>query len=236
MNPENRVLLSDDIDQYINIIGKPANGLSILDPSSEIWYCWDILVQADFIFGFFWGFWVYIKWIIITPRPTTELILTKKLAICRPWLRKIEEVRNTVGKFRKVNNILNLRLRNIMAIHIRTKLRTTWSWGEQVKCHLYKNKRCKDHTFVVWIVKILKDLLLILWLVRLLRIRWKLSNNCKEGKISKGNKHRRKNFTNMSKNKKERNILRIIIDKLCRKEHRSQINLVLRKASTLNLN
>lgn len=39
MNPENRVLLSDDIDQYINIVGKPANGLSILDPSSEIWYC-----------------------------------------------------------------------------------------------------------------------------------------------------------------------------------------------------
>ena len=185
---------------------------------------------------FFCGLWAYIKWIIITPRPTTELILTKKLAICHPWLRKIEEVPNTVGKFRKVSNILNLRLRNIMAIHIRTKLRMIWSWEEQVKCHLYRNKRCKDHTFVVWIVKILRDLLLILWLVRLLRIRWRLSNNFKEGKISKDNKHRLKNFTNTSKNKKERNIFRTIIGKLCRREHKNQINLVLRKAPTLNLN
>lgn len=38
MSPQNRVLLSDDIQQYIKIVGKPANGLGVLDPTSEIWY------------------------------------------------------------------------------------------------------------------------------------------------------------------------------------------------------
>jgi len=38
MSPNNKVLLSDDVDQYIKIVGQPANGLTILDPTSEIWY------------------------------------------------------------------------------------------------------------------------------------------------------------------------------------------------------
>lgn len=39
MNQKNKVLLSDDIDQYIRIVGQPANGLRVLDPQSQIWYC-----------------------------------------------------------------------------------------------------------------------------------------------------------------------------------------------------
>lgn len=38
MSEKNRVLLSDDVDQYVKIVGRPANGLAVLDPSSEIWY------------------------------------------------------------------------------------------------------------------------------------------------------------------------------------------------------
>lgn len=34
MSPKNQVLLSDDIEQYIKIVGKPGNGIGILDPSS----------------------------------------------------------------------------------------------------------------------------------------------------------------------------------------------------------
>jgi galactokinase/mevalonate kinase-like predicted kinase len=38
MSNKNKVLLSDDVDQYIKVVSKPGNGLAILDPSSEIWY------------------------------------------------------------------------------------------------------------------------------------------------------------------------------------------------------
>lgn len=32
MAEKNRVLLSDDVEQYVKIVGKPANGIKILDP------------------------------------------------------------------------------------------------------------------------------------------------------------------------------------------------------------
>lgn len=34
MSERNRILLSDDIDQYIKIVGKPGTPLSVLDPES----------------------------------------------------------------------------------------------------------------------------------------------------------------------------------------------------------
>jgi galactokinase/mevalonate kinase-like predicted kinase len=32
LSSENKVLLSDDLDQYIHIVDKPATGLAVLDP------------------------------------------------------------------------------------------------------------------------------------------------------------------------------------------------------------
>lgn len=42
LSPQNQVLLSDDIEQYIKVVGKPAHGIGILDPTSEIWF-WSCL-------------------------------------------------------------------------------------------------------------------------------------------------------------------------------------------------
>ena len=35
---ENRILLSDDLEQYIHVLERPNTGMAILDPQSEIWY------------------------------------------------------------------------------------------------------------------------------------------------------------------------------------------------------
>ena len=34
LSEKNKVLFSDDLDQYVMVVGQPANGLSILDPSN----------------------------------------------------------------------------------------------------------------------------------------------------------------------------------------------------------
>lgn len=39
LGERNRVLLSDDVEMYVGVLGKPAGGLGVLDPSSEIWFC-----------------------------------------------------------------------------------------------------------------------------------------------------------------------------------------------------
>ena len=38
MSEQNRILLSDDIEQYIQAFTVPGTGLSILNPESEIWF------------------------------------------------------------------------------------------------------------------------------------------------------------------------------------------------------
>jgi hypothetical protein len=35
---KNRILLGDDIDVYLKVVGKPQMGLCVLDPTNEIWY------------------------------------------------------------------------------------------------------------------------------------------------------------------------------------------------------
>ena len=34
LSEKNKILLSDELEQYVMVVGQPANGLSILDPSS----------------------------------------------------------------------------------------------------------------------------------------------------------------------------------------------------------
>ena len=38
LSEENKILLSDDLEQYVYEIGMPNTGLAILDPESEIWF------------------------------------------------------------------------------------------------------------------------------------------------------------------------------------------------------
>lgn len=38
LSAKNKVLLSDEIEVYIKIVGKPQVGLAVLDPSNEIWF------------------------------------------------------------------------------------------------------------------------------------------------------------------------------------------------------
>ncbi len=35
---KNKILLGDDIDVYLKVVGKPQSGLGIIDPTNEIWF------------------------------------------------------------------------------------------------------------------------------------------------------------------------------------------------------
>ena len=34
MSPKNKILLSDDVEQYVKVVKSPATGLSVLNPES----------------------------------------------------------------------------------------------------------------------------------------------------------------------------------------------------------
>ncbi len=35
---KNRVLLGDDVEVYVRLVGKPQGGLGVVDPKNEIWF------------------------------------------------------------------------------------------------------------------------------------------------------------------------------------------------------
>ncbi len=35
---KNRILLGDDVEVYVKVVGRPHFGVSVLDPSNEIWF------------------------------------------------------------------------------------------------------------------------------------------------------------------------------------------------------
>ena len=35
---KNRVLLGDDVEVYVRLVGKPQGGLEVVDPKNEIWF------------------------------------------------------------------------------------------------------------------------------------------------------------------------------------------------------
>ena len=37
---KNRVLLGDDVEVYVRLVGKPQGGLGVVDPKNEIWFGW----------------------------------------------------------------------------------------------------------------------------------------------------------------------------------------------------